>query len=385
MVVRVDVRPELLQWAVERSGRSDDDLWTKSFPRERFESWLTGEQQPTPRQLKDFANKTYTPVGFLYLAEPPQEGMPLADFRAGPGIEVGRISADLRETVYDCQDRQDWYRDHRLLNGAPPMPFVGSASLSDPPSQAAESIAEVLDWSAEVRRAAGSWSGALAALRDRAEVAGVLVVISGIVGANTRRKLDTGEFKGFALVDEQASLAFVNGADYETSKIFSLAHELAHVWLGSTGLSNLDPFSVRDVDEERWCNRVAAELLVPAAEFQVIFDPGADLHDQLEALARQFRVSTQVILGRVRELGHLGWDNYLALLRREQERVAEFVGGGSGGNFYNTKPVQMSKRFARELIASTLEGRTSYKDAFRLLNVKKQSTFDNLGARLGVS
>lgn len=384
MTVRVDVEPELLAWAVERSGRSEDELWTESFPRQRYEAWLTGQRQPTERQLQEFAKKTYTPVGFFYLAEPPTEGMPIADFRASVGRQQG-ISPNLRETIYDCQDRQDWYRNHRLLNGEEALTFVANARLSHAPELVAQQIAAVLGWTADVRHAAGSWSGALAELRDRVENIGVLVVISGIVGANTSRALDADEFKGFALVDDFAALVFVNGTDYETSKIFTLAHELAHVWLGEPGLSDLDPTSVRDVDAERWCNRVAAELLVPNAEFAAAFDATAELMSQLGPLAKQFRVSTLVILGRVREAGHITWDEYLRAFGSEQERInALMIDKTSGGNYYNTKPVQMSKRFVRELIASTLEGRTSYKDAFRLLNVKKQSTFEELGKRLEV-
>jgi len=112
-------------------------------------------------------------------------------------------------------------------------------------------------------------------------------------------------------------------------------------------------------------------------EFRLVFDPAADLRIQLQPLAEQFRVSTQVILGRVREAGALTWD--------QKERIAELVAErGGGGNYYNTKPVQVGKRFASELIASTLEGRTPYTEAFRLLDVKKTTTFEGLGAQLGV-
>lgn len=47
--------------------------------------------------------------------------------------------------------------------------------------------------------------------------------------------------------------------------------------------------------------------------------------------------------------------------------------------------MQVGNRFARELIASTVEGRTPYTEAFRLLGVKKTSTFEGLGEQLGVS
>jgi Zn-dependent peptidase ImmA (M78 family) len=116
---------------------------------------------------------------------------------------------------------------------------------------------------------------------------------------------------------------------------------------------------------ERWCNEVAAELLVPMAEFRNRFDLTGDLRSQLQPLAEYFRVSTQVILGRVREAGAVTWHEYLVELERERVRVAALmIERESGGNYYNTKPVQIGKRFARALVGSALEGRTSYTEAF---------------------
>lgn len=137
---------------------------------------------------------------------------------------------------------------------------------------------------------------------------------SGIVGSDTRRKLDPREFGGFALVDPHAPVVFVNGADSKAAQVFTLADELAHVWLGATALSDLDPRALRSNQIERWCNQVAAEFLVPINEFRARFDRDADLRAQLQPLAEHFRVSTQVILGRAREAGALTWEEYLAEL-----------------------------------------------------------------------
>ncbi|CAB4568888.1 unannotated protein [freshwater metagenome] len=210
-------------------------------------------------------------------------------------------------------------------------------------------------------------------------------MISGIVGSNTHRALDPKEFRGFALVDPRAAVVFVNGADSKAAQVFTLVHELAHLWLGETALSDLDPRSVRSNDVERWCNQVAAEFLVPMSEFRERFDRRRDLRGQLRPLAELFRVSTQVILGRLREAGVLSWDQYMAELEVEREAVAAFLADrGGGGNYYNTKPVQVSRRFASAVIASAKEGRTPYTRAMRLLDMKKESTFDGLAEHLGV-
>jgi Zn-dependent peptidase ImmA (M78 family) len=385
--VRVEVRPSLLEWARARSG-IDDETLAKRFP--RYGDWLAGDEAPTLKQLETFAHRTHTPVGFLFLDDPPVEKVPIPDFRTIRSQPVGAagqaVSADLLDVVYTCQARQEWYRDHQLLNGEPALTFVGKASLNDSVDSAADRMRTLLDWTSDTRARCGSWEAALTWLREHAEAAGVLVMITGIVGSDTHRKLDPQEFRGFALADPYAAVVFVNGADSKAGQVFTLAHEIAHLLLGETALSDLDPQSTRTNAIERWCNEVAAEFLVPMAEFRPRFDPNGDLHAQLQSLAEHFRVSTQVILGRVREAGVLGWDEYLAELESERARVAALMAErGSGGNYYNTKPVQIGKRFARALVASALEGQTSYTEAFRLLGLKKAATFDRLAERLGVA
>lgn len=266
-----------------------------------------------------------------------------------------------------------------------PLPFVGVAGITDVVDEVAGQMRQVLDWMAESRAGCRTSDAALTWLREHAEAAGMLVMISGIVGSNTHRTLDPLEFRGFALVDRYAAVVFVNGADSKAAQGFTLVHELAHLWLGETALSDPDPQSIRTNAVERWCNQVAAEFLVPMAEFRQRFDQHADLRAQLRPLAEHFRVSSQVILGRIREAGALTWDGYLTELDVERQRVAAFLSDrGGGGNYYNTKPVQLSRRFASALIASAKESRTPYTRAFRLLDVKRESTFDGLAERLGV-
>jgi Zn-dependent peptidase ImmA (M78 family) len=384
--VRVEVKPAVLEWARARSG-VDAELWDQRFP--RYASWLVGDAAPTLKQLEDFARKTHTPVGFLFLEEPPVETVPIPDFRtigdrpvAGAGAAV---SADLLDVVYACERRQEWYRENQLLEGEPPLPFIGVASTADRVDEVAVQMRALLAWTAESRASCRTPDAALTWLREHAEATGVLVMISGIVGSNTHRALDPKEFRGFALADPRAAVVFVNGADSKAAQVFTLVHELAHLWLGATALSDLDPRSVRSNDVERWCNQVAAEFLVPMSEFTQRFDQRRELRVQLRSLAELFRVSTQVILGRLREAGVLTWDQYMAELEVERQAVAAFLADrGSGGNYYNTKPVQVSRRFASAVIASAKEGRTPYTRAMRLLDMKKESTFDGLAQHLGV-
>jgi Zn-dependent peptidase ImmA (M78 family) len=211
-------------------------------------------------------------------------------------------------------------------------------------------------------------------------------MVSGVVGSNTHRKLNPREFRGFALVDDFAPLIFVNGSDTKAAQIFTLAHELAHIWFGESALDDPDLASSTVNDRETWSNRVAAEFLVPLDELRAASRPQLPLGEQLERVAALFKVSTLVALRRLFDAGFLEWDQYQREYERELERVMALVGaGGTGGNFYNTQPVRVSKRFARAVIASTLEGQTLYTDAFRMLGFRKQSTFAELAHRLAIA
>jgi Zn-dependent peptidase ImmA (M78 family) len=383
MVVRVEVEPALLVWARDRA-RIDFDLLVSRFP--RLPEWEAGASRPTLKQIENYAQATHTPLGFLLLPEPPSEALPIPDFRTIGDRAVSRPSADLLDTVYACQQRQEWYRDFARASREERIRFVGLVDVNASTAETAAAIGETIGYRLPDRRTLRTWSEALEMLRERAEDAGVLVMISGIVGSNTRRKLDPREFRGFALADDLAPIVFVNGGDTKGAQIFTLAHELAHLWLGETGLSDAEPGSIPEHSVERWCNRVAADLLVPLDALRDELADMTDLTAELERLARIFKVSTLVILRRIHDAGRLDWNEFRAAYAKESDRVIGLMSEreGSGGNFYNTTPVRVSKRFARALIASTLEGQTLYRDAVRLLGFKKLSTLDGLGLGLGI-
>jgi Zn-dependent peptidase ImmA (M78 family) len=377
---RVMVKPELYRWACERAGFEPGAL-AERFP--RLDAWQRGEAQPTLKQLESFAQATYTPVGYLFLPEPPVEEVPIPDFRTMGDERLDRPSADLLDTIYLCQQRQEWYRDFARTEGEEPLPFVGSVSLASDIEETAAHIRGALGFDLEERRQTPTWTEALRRFIGLADELGVLVMVSGVVGSNNRRKLDPEEFRGFALADPLAPLVFVNGADTKAAQMFTLAHELAHVWLGQSALSDVAPVSSPSHAVEIWCNRVAAELLVPLATFREEYQPKAILRAELDRLARRFKVSTLVILRRIHDAGGLTADRFWREYRRELERLRAMPSGG-GGNFYLTLGARASKRFARALVVRTLEGQSSFMEAFRLLGLKKMATFHELGHSLGV-
>jgi Zn-dependent peptidase ImmA (M78 family) len=380
-MMRAEMKPELLRWARERAGFEPGSL-ARRFP--QLEAWERGEANPTLKQLERFAKATHTPIGFLFLPEPPVERVPIPDFRTLGNEHVERPSPDLLDTVYLCQQRQEWYRDFARTEGEGPLSFVGSANLQSDIESTAAGIRNALGFDLAERRQMPTWTEALRRFIRQADDVGVLVMVSGVVGSNNRRKLDPEEFRGFALSDSLAPLVFINGADSKAAQMFTLAHELAHIWLGQSALSDVGPVSTPSHEVELWCNRVAAELLVPLAVLGDEYQRGRALREELDRLARSFKVSTLVILRRIHDAGGLTQADLWRAYRAELERVTALP-KGEGGNFYLTLAVRVSKRFARALVVSTLEGQTLHRDAFRLLGFSKLSTFQELSHSLGVA
>lgn len=371
----------VLRWAVERA-RLDPIALDKRFP--KWHEWLSGEIQPTLKQLEAFAKATHTSLGYFFLPEPPQERLPIPDFRTTVEAELQRPSVDLLDTVYLCQQRQDWFRDYAGMHGYPKLAFVGSVSLQTEPAMAAARIRDVHQFNIAERQQLANWSEALRRFVEQVEAAGVLVMASGVVGSNNRRKLDPQEFRGFALADEVAPLVFINAADTKAAQMFTLAHELAHIWLGESGISDVPPMAP-DQRVERWCNQVAAELLMPFDAVHKGYRITGDLRVDMVQLARLFKVSTLVALRRLFDLGAIDRETLWTTYREELDRLRHLDRRtGSGGDFYRTLSVRVSKSFARALVESTLEGQTLFRDAYRLLGVAKPATFEHIAHELGV-
>jgi Zn-dependent peptidase ImmA (M78 family) len=381
MVERVDVAPIMFAWARQRAGKSIDDL-IKKFP--QLPGWDAGATKPTMRQLENYAEATYTPVGYFFLPAPIQEDLPVPDFRTIRNEVIQAPNADLLETIYICERRQDWYLDYAARRDLDPLEYVGSVTVRTPITEAATRIGETLGLNWEVRNRYEKWEDALFGLATLAEDAGILVMISGIVGSNTHRVLDPNEFRGFALADETAPVVFVNGTDTKAAQIFTLAHEIAHVWLGQSAVSRPDLHVLESNDIEKWCNSVAAELLVPLAHLRTEYRAGGDLTKELDRLARVYKVSTLVVLRRIFDLTNWSWDSYSKQFENELDRVmGKARRSGSGGDYYNTQQYRLGKRFIRALVADTMEGGTLHRQAFELSGSHNPAVFHKLGEKVG--
>ena len=381
-MIRVPVNPELLRWARERAGVPQEKLAAKF---KKLPQWENGETRPTLKQLEAFARAVHVPFGYLFLSEPPEEAIPIPDFRTFAGRVVTRPSPNLLDTIYACQERQGWYRDFARVAGEPDLGFVGSVSVEASPESVAARIREILDFDLAARRECSTWTDALRLFIRQADKAGVLVMVSGVVMSNSRRRLDPAEFRGFALCDPLAPLIFVNGKDTKAAQTFTLAHELAHIWLGASALSNLGAVpNTGFCREEVWCNAVAAELLVPLADLRPELRDDEDLPEALSRLTRVFKVSTLVILRRLLDAGRLDRRRFDIAWEQETARFRKPTQPGGGGDFYRTTLARVSHRFARAVVGSAKEGHTLYRDAFRMLGISKTETLNRLGREAGL-
>ncbi|WP_061150784.1 helix-turn-helix domain-containing protein [Caballeronia arvi] len=367
------INPAILTWALRRSGISApalaDRLGTEAA---RVSSWETGERKPTFRQAKRIAEVTHIPFGYLYLPAPPDEQLPIADFRTVGDDPVRPLSADFRELLNMVLRKQTWYREFRQQQGDGPLSYIGRFGTDATSAEIAADIKRVLDLSEQSRIDSRDWEAYLKLLIERIEDAGVLVMRSGVVGNNTHRPLSVEEFRGFVLADSFAPVIFLNGRDAKAAQIFTLIHELAHVWIGVSGVSNegLAVEHVRISEVERLCNAVAAEFLVPAREIRARWDRRTDFAAQVRDLSREFKVSAVVVARRAVEIGLASWPAFTRFFQLERARWETAVTRRSGGgNPYRTSTIRNSKLLTRAVLETAFEGRMLLRDAGHLLGI----------------
>lgn len=378
---RVAVNEGVLNWAVNRSGFTLDALQDK-FPKIR--QWVAGGSQPTLRQLESLSRVTLTPLGFFFLADPPEERLPIPHFRTHADGPPSRPSPELLGTIQMMQRRQAWMREFLIEQGQERLPVVRSARPSERPTSVANRMRRTLGLDEEWAARQPTWTDALRVLREAMESAGILVVINGVVGNNTHRKLNPDEFRGFVLVDEYAPLVFVNGADGKAAQMFTLAHELAHVAFGSSAAFDLREMLPADDPTERACNRLAAEFLVPESELHRFWPEVRRGRKPFQAIARQFKVSILVAARRTLDLGLIQKEAFLEFYRAYQhEERRSAASRPEGGDFYASQNVRVGRRFAHAVVRAAREGKLLFSEAYRLTGLYGKA-FDRYAASLGI-
>ncbi|HCO22925.1 MAG: DNA-binding protein [Gimesia sp.] len=338
---------------------------------------MSGEKKPTFRQLEKFASKTKAPFGYLLLNEPPKEEISIPDYRTPADTVVDNPSPNLIDTIQAMEFRQDWMREFLIERGEEKLPFIGVAQELKHVQYLANEIRKTLsleiDW---VKK----WSTSDDALRNLVtaiENIGVLVFRNSIVENNTNRKLDPQEFRGFVLCDDYAPLIFVNTADTKSAQMFTLAHELVHLWLGKDGLFNLIEMMPSDDRTEKFCNRVAAEFLVPKETLNQYWQKNQTIQLEIPEIARLFKVSPIVIARRALDLKFISKPEFFEFYKEDQQKWKDQKDKDKKGNNIVPYPVvqksRLSNRFSTAVVQATKEGKLQYRDAYRFTGFRGNS------------
>lgn len=360
------INPDILTWARERAQLSVSALASKLKVQEnKINAWEQGDKPPTFKQAQEFATRTHIPFGYLYLNRPPEETLPLPDLRTVGGRHPGRPSPELIEMAQIVLRRQEWYAEYLRDQGVENNPHVGRFTPSSNILDVVRDMRQILDVPAHPNR--GDWEDYLRLLINKIEGVGILVMRQGFIGHYTR-PLSVQEFRGFAISDPLAPVIFLNQADAPSARLFTLIHELTHIWIGKSGISDANPDTHQK--EEIFCNAVAAEFLVPEIEFQAHWRDIEDWKENLAPLEAHFRVSTWVIARRALTLGKITRDDYRNYIHYIQEQYKNRERSLGGPTYYRTRKGQISEAFSKALVSEALSGRVLLRDAGSLLNMK---------------
>lgn len=369
MKEQVRINGDMITWAIDRAGFELNEF-ADIYP--KVELWLSGEKKPTIKQLEDFSRKVYLPFGYLFLDKPPHEKLPIPFFRSN-GKQKDRIHINVIDTITSLQQRQNWLRNYLKENEFDRLPFVGKFINQKNVRTIVDDIRHVLgleeNWASRFK----TWQEAQNHLILHIEDIGIITIFNGIVENNTHRPIPVEDCRGFVLVDEYAPFMFINNADFKSAQMFTMIHELAHIWTGvSAGFDFRNMLPAND-PIEILCDKIAAEFLVPENEFSRTWNINKDI----KHLSRYFKVSSLVIARRAFDTGK--WNRKEFFTFYNEYIKGEFLkkeNQSSGGDFYATTKKRISITYASHIKQAVLSGDLLYRDAYHLTGLKG-NTFEN--------
>jgi len=361
MKSEVKIDPRRLIWAIERAGQDVTEFEVKN---PKVAAWIAGDKKPTFKQLQDFSRKVHIPFGYLFFPKPPEEELPFPFFRSIK--EKNSVSLNVRDTIRILQKRQSWLRDYLIDGGHEELGFVGRYDHNNSVSEIVSDIRKTLGLSENWASNFTTLESAVNHLVVQVERQGVIVAFNGVVENSTKRTIDVEECRGFVMADKYAPFLFVNSKDGKAAQLFTILHELAHVWIGVSAGFDFDTLLPADDPVERLCDRVAAEFLVPEATFKEIWDK----HHSIEPLVRYFKVSKIVILRRALDLDVISKKQFFEFYNEyKQTEFARREKLGDGGDFFATVKKRVSQTFAYHIDNAVKGGQLLQRDAYNLTSM----------------
>lgn len=392
MADKAYITPNVLQWARESARMSEEVAAAKvSVSVERLKEWEEGKDQPTIHQAQTLAKAYKRPFALFFLPDIPLDFQPLQDFRSTGSKSLTTSSIFI---IREVQQKQVWISDVNKENNEEKLPFVGRFSTNDNPAVVARDLLKTLDINPLNYRTENpikEWINA-------AETKGIFVSRTSFI--NSHLTLDSEELQGFAISDPYAPFVFVNSDDWNAPQLFTLVHELAHIWIAETGISNDVELEIRNNQKyhpvELFCNEIAANALVPAEFFDGLDAATFSNAKVLFKTAKLLGISSFALLVRAFNLNKISDSHYHRL---KQEADAEFAAflqreadkklkqkdkeTSSGPNYYLLQLNRNGRLFTQTVIDSFKGGFIEPTMASQLLNVQVNK-FSKLEAQLFV-
>ncbi len=366
MRTQINIKPDVITWAITRAGYNLPEFAAK-FP--QVLDWLEEKKKPTVKQLQTFSKKVHVPFGYLFMPDPPVEKLPIPFFRTNKSPAT-RVSLNVYDTILLMQQRQDWLREYLKDNEFQPLSFVGRFRNQQNYKEIVADIRQTLGLHIEWARAHQTWQAALDHLTKKVEDVGIIIVFNGVVENNTSRRLKVEECRGFVLVDEMAPFMFINNSDAKAAQLFTIVHELAHVWTGRSAGFDFRQLLPASDPIELLCDQVAAEFLVPEDSFNRVWSG----QPNIQSAARHFKVSEIVIARRALDLGKLTKKEFFEFYEEYSNReLRKKENQESGGDFYATTKKRLSLNFAAHVNQAVKAGKLLYRDAYKLTGLKGQT------------
>jgi len=352
-----------IEWAIQRANADLEELLI-AFP--KLNEWINEESDPTVKQLEKLTKRLHVPFGYMFSDELPEESLTFPFFRAGKEANA-KVSLNVYHTIQILKDRQSWLTEYMEESNYEKLPFVGKYNLDSSVIEVVNDIRKTLNLQANWASKHPTWERTLDFITYKIEEVGIIVTFNGVVENNTRRKIEVSECRGFVLVNKLAPFLFINSADTKAAQMFTLIHELAHIWLGESAGFDLNRMIPANDPLELMCDKIAAEFLVPTDLLIKVFTT----EQRIKTLSRIFKVSPIVIGRRLldnqlmsKEDFFTFYNQYIELINKKKESQ------GSGGNFYATAKKRISLRFANYINNAVKENKLLYRDAYKLTSLK---------------
>lgn len=383
MVLNTDI----LRWARTTAGLSVEEAARRlgfqdtreRSASERLIALETGAEEPSRSVLLRMAKTYRRSLLVFYLEEPPRTGDRGQDFRTVPGVQASNFDPILDALLRDIRGRQTIVRSVLEESESPPLTFIGSASMDDSVGDLAGQIKDTLQFSLLEFRRRPTVDAAFAYLRERIEAAGIFVLLLGNLGSH-HTNIPPETFRGFAIADPIAPFVVVNDQDAKPAWAFTALHEVAHLWLGMTGISG-GSFEAR---MERFCNDVAGELLLPEGEIdELAYLRTATLETAEEAVsqfARLRKVSRSMVAYRLLRadiIKNAGWRELTERSRRDWEvaraRQQDEKQNEGGPSYYTIRRHRLGSALLELVRHSLGDGILTYTKASQVLGVKPRN------------